>query len=145
MVLLLGGPDEAIERDVEAFIHLPELGGIARRELGGRHVLLLRGLDHFQTMFVGARQEEYILAVEPLKPRQRIGRDRLIGMANMRRPVRIRDRGRDVEGVVCRRRRRSCNMRGLIGGGTGPRLDFRDAFLGTCLTSGFHALANRRR
>ena len=39
MVLLLGGPDEAIERDVEAFIHLPELGGVARRELDGRHVL----------------------------------------------------------------------------------------------------------
>jgi hypothetical protein len=41
-------------------------------------------------VLVGAGEEEHILAVEPLKPRQRIGRDRLIGVADMRNAVRDR-------------------------------------------------------
>ena len=102
MVLLLGGPDEAIERDVQPFIHFPELGGITRGELRRGHVLLLRGLDHLQAVLVGAGQEEHILAVEPLEARQRIGRDRLIGVADMRQAVGIRDGGGDVESVSAR-------------------------------------------
>ncbi len=41
----------------------------------------------FQAVLVGAGQEEHVLAVEPLEARQRIGRDRLIGMADVRRAV----------------------------------------------------------
>ncbi len=61
------------------------------------------GLDHLQAVLVGAGQEEHVLAVEPLEARQRIGRDRLIGVADMRHAVRIGDRGRDVEDVFARR------------------------------------------
>ena len=59
-----------------------------------------RGLDHLQAVLVGAGQEEHVLAVKPLKSRQRIGRDRLIGVTDMRHPVRICDGGRDVERVA---------------------------------------------
>ena len=121
MMLLLGGADEAIEGDIQPLIHLLEPRGIARRQFHRRQVLLLRGLDHLQAVLVGAGQEEHVLAVEPLKARQRIGRDRLIGVADMRRAVRIGDRGRDVEGVPCRRCRRFCNARGLAGRGAGLR------------------------
>jgi hypothetical protein len=55
-------------------------------------------------MLIGAGQEEYILAVEPLEAGQRVGCDRLIGVTDMRIAVGIGDRGRDVEFL---RRRRS--------------------------------------
>ena len=61
---------------------------------------LCGGLHHLLAVLVGAGQEEHVLAVEPLKARQRVGRDRLIGVADMRRAVRIGDRGRDVVGVA---------------------------------------------
>src|SRR5581483_6643660 len=64
-----------------------------------RQLFSFRGLDHLQTLFVGAGQEEYVLAVEPLKARQRIGCNRFIGVADMRRAVGIGDGGRDVERV----------------------------------------------
>jgi len=53
-------------------------------------------------MFVGASQEENVLAVKPLEARQRVGRDRLIGMTDMGCAVRIRDRRGDVIDVSAR-------------------------------------------
>ena len=49
-------------------------------------------------MLVGAGQEEDVVAVEPHEAGDRVGRDRLIGVADMRRAVRIGDRGGDVIG-----------------------------------------------
>ena len=79
-------------------IHLLEARGVAGREFQRRQLFGFRGLDHLQAVLVGAGEEEHVLAVEPLKARQRVGRDRLIGVADMRHAVRIGDRGRDVEG-----------------------------------------------
>ena len=87
-MLLFGGADEAVERDVETLVHLLEPERIARRDFQRRQLFGLRGLDHLQAVLVGAGQEEHILAVEPLKARQRIGRDRLIGVTDMRHTVR---------------------------------------------------------
>ena len=39
-----------------------------------------------------------VVAVEPLEARDGVGRDRLVGVADMRRAVGIGDRGRDVIG-----------------------------------------------
>ena len=104
-MLLLRGADEAVERDVEALVHLLEAPRVAgRRAPAVGSPSASRGLHHLQAVLVGAGQEEHVLAVEPLKARQRIGRDRLIGVADMRHAVRIGDRGRDVEGVAARRR-----------------------------------------
>ena len=54
-------------------------------------------------MLVGAGQKEHILAIETLKARQRVGRDRFISVTDMRQAVRISDRSRDVEGDCDRR------------------------------------------
>ena len=60
----------------------------------------LGGLNHLQAVLVGAGQEKHVLAVEPLKSCQRIGRDRFIGVTDMRHAVRVGDGGRDVERVA---------------------------------------------
>src|ERR1700754_2222822 len=104
MMLLFRGADEAIEGEVGPLVHFFEAGGIAGRKLRRRQALALRGLDHLQPVLVGAGQEEHVLAVEPLEARQRIGCERLIGVADMRLAVGIGDRGRDVESVATRRR-----------------------------------------
>ena len=101
VVIRVGRPDEARELDVQTFIHLLEPRCVAIGEFGWRQPLALRGLDHLQTVLVGAGQEEHILAVEPLEARQRVGRDRLVGVADMRGTVRVCYRGGDVIGVSC--------------------------------------------
>ena len=103
-MLRFGGADETVEGDVETLVHGLEAAGVARRKILGRQPLGLRGLDHLQAVLVGAGQEEHVLAVEPRKTRQRIGRNRLIGVADMRLAVRIGDGGRDVEDVFARSR-----------------------------------------
>src|SRR4051812_27074115 len=96
----LGGAYETVERDVEPLVHRLEVAGIAGRELSWRQPLVLRGLDHLQAVLVGAGQEEHVLAVEPREARDGIGGNRLIGVADMRIAVRIRDGGGDVEGIA---------------------------------------------
>jgi hypothetical protein len=49
-------------------------------------------------MLVGAGQEEDVAAAQALEARDRVGRDRLIGVADMRPAIRIADCRRDVEG-----------------------------------------------
>ena len=99
------GADETVERDVEALVHLLEPQRVAGRDFHGRQVFSFGGLDHLQAVLVGAGEEKHVLAVEPRKARQRIGRDRLIGVADMRQAVRIGDGGGDVEDVSARRGR----------------------------------------
>ena len=57
---------------------------------------LRRGLLHLDAVLVGAGEEEHVVAVEPHEARDGVGRDRLVGVADMRRAVRIGDRGGDV-------------------------------------------------
>ena len=91
----LGGADETVERHVEPLVHFLETAGIARSEVSDAKSLALGGLHHLQAVLVGAGEEEHIFAVQPLKPRQRVGRDRLVGVPDMRNAVRIGDRGGD--------------------------------------------------
>ena len=140
MVLGLRGADEAVERHVEPLVHLLEPAGIARGEFGDAKPLALGGLHHLQAVLVGAGQEEHVLAVEPLKPRQRVGRDRLVGVADMRNAVRIGDRGGDEVGVALGSHRRL---------GRGSRLRARRGWLctfsyGGCLYGGVRFLRRYR-
>jgi hypothetical protein len=50
-------------------------------------------------MLVGAGEEKHVLAIEPLEARQRIGRDRFIGMADMGLAIWVSDGSRNVEDV----------------------------------------------
>ncbi len=61
---------------------------------------LRRGLQHLDAVLVGAGEEEHVAAVEPHEAGDRIGGDRFVGVADMRRAVRIGDRGGDVIGLA---------------------------------------------
>ena len=110
MVFFFRGADEAVVANVEDAVHVLELRGVARRQIGRRQAFLRRGLHHLLAVLVGAGEKEHVLAIEPLEARQGIGRDRLIGVADMRYAVGIGDRGRDVIGAagIVRRIRHDC-------------------------------------
>src|ERR1700744_5671666 len=117
MVLFFGGADKTVKRNIQPLIHLLEALRIARRHFHRLQPFGFCGLNHLQNLLVGAGHKEHVLAVEPLKARQRVGRDRLIGVTDMRHAVGIGDRGGDVEGVFSWRR---CCFR------SGRRRSFRD-------------------
>ena len=62
----------------------------------GGQALARGGLLDLLAVLVGAGEEKDVVAVEPHEARDRVGRDRLIGVADMRHAVRIGDRGGDV-------------------------------------------------
>ena len=66
-------------------------GDVAVGQLARRDALARGRLQHLDAVLVGAGQEEDVVAVEPLEAGDRVGRDRLIGMADMRRAIRIGD------------------------------------------------------
>src|SRR3546814_14905443 len=80
----LGRTDEAITRDIKPLIHLTEIGRHFFCERGGLDALLARGLRHLQAVLVGARQEEDVAAALALEAGDDVGRDRFIGMAELR-------------------------------------------------------------
>jgi hypothetical protein len=54
-------------------------------------------LLHLLTVLVHAGHEQSIITVEPFETRDRIGRNPLIGVPDMRRAIGIRNRGRDIK------------------------------------------------
>jgi len=102
VVTLLCGADEVVVRSIEQLRHRLEFTGIAVCKRLRSDAFGARRLLHLLAVFVSPRQEEDILAVEALVARHGIGRNQLVGMADMRLAVGIGDRGRDVEGgLVC--------------------------------------------
>src|ERR1700734_4479950 len=71
MVLFFGGADETVERNIQPLIHLLEALGMAGALFLGLGPFGFRGWDDFQAVLVGAGQKKNVLAVEPLKARQR--------------------------------------------------------------------------
>jgi hypothetical protein len=69
-----------------------------------RELLPARGLQHLHAVLVGAGEEEDVVAVEAHEAGDGVGRDRLVGMADMRRAVGIGDGGGEiVAGLVSHR------------------------------------------
>src|SRR5690606_37970802 len=68
---------------------------VALDKLLRRHVFARGRLHHFLAMLVSARHEENIVAVEALEARNRVRGDKLVSMADMRRAIRIGNRGCD--------------------------------------------------
>ncbi len=101
---LLGGADVVVVRALEPLHHGLEARDVAVGELAGLEPLASRRLVHLDAVLVGAGQEKDVVAVEPHEARDGVGGDHLIGVPDMRRPVGVRDRRRDVEmGLVCHR------------------------------------------
>ena len=117
-VPVFAGADEIVVGAAQKGRHRLELGRVPPGELGRADALLARALQHLDAVLVGARQEEHVVAVQPLEARQRVGRDELVGVADMRTTVRIGDRGGQVEafghGAVVKlrydRRRDPCDI-----------------------------------
>ena len=99
VVARLGGADEVVVRAIEHFHHGLEARHVALDKLARRQLLPGRGLQHLAAVLVGAGEEEHVIAVEPHEAGDGVGGDRLIGVADMRRAVRIRDRRGDVIGL----------------------------------------------
>jgi len=94
----LDGADEAIARDVQPGDHLPEIARHFVRQRARLDPAVARGLDHLEAMLVRAGLEAHVAAHLALVARDRVGGDRLIGMADMRAAIGIVDRSGDVEG-----------------------------------------------
>ena len=86
VVALLGGVDEVVVRAFEPLHHRLEQRHVAVAQLRARSSpRLRRGLLHLLAVLVGAGEEIDVVAVEPHEARDGVGRDRLIGVADMRR------------------------------------------------------------
>ena len=71
-------------RDVQRRGHVAEARRVAVGERARGEPSFMRGLLHLEAVLVGAGQEEHVLAVEALEARDGIGRDRLIGVTDVR-------------------------------------------------------------
>src|SRR5262249_17001876 len=60
-------------------------------QLAWAELLARRSLLHLLAVLVGAGQEQHVVAIEPHETGNRVGRDRLIGVADMRRAIRVGD------------------------------------------------------
>src|SRR5690348_8387900 len=91
---VLGRVDEVVVGAVEPFYHRFKARHIPVAQLARRQTLARRGLLHLLSVLVGAGKKIYIVAIKPHEARNGIGRDCLVGVADMRRPVRIGNRDR---------------------------------------------------
>ena len=80
----LGGAHHMVGAGVERGAHLVELRRVAVGQSLRREAFLRRGLLHLEAVLVRARDEEHVLAVEPLEAGDRVGGDALVGVADMR-------------------------------------------------------------
>ena len=86
--------DHSIDRRYRALVsgHLTAASGTVDAPLA-------RSPRHLEAVLVRPGEEEDLTSLHPVEARDRIGGDRLVGMADMRPSVRIADRRRDVEGL----------------------------------------------
>ncbi len=93
----LGRAHDIVGARVQHVAHRFELGGDAIDELLRRHAIARRGLLNFKAVLVHAGDEQGFAPVEAHESLDRIGRDALVGMADMRRAIGVRNRRGDIE------------------------------------------------
>src|SRR6185437_7025111 len=93
----LGRANDIIRHRIKSLPHGGELRRRAICQKLRRGGFARCGLLHLLAMLVHARDEQRVIAIEALEARDCIGRDPLIGMADMRRPIGIGNGGGDVE------------------------------------------------
>ncbi len=82
-----GRADEVVVGEIERGGHVAEARGIAVGEFARGDAFLQRGLLHLQPVFVGAGEEENVLAVEAFEAGDGVGRDGFVGVADVGRAV----------------------------------------------------------
>ena len=92
----LSGADECVVRAIESLDHGLEARNITFDELLWGKLLLRRGLQHFNAVLVGASEEEHLVTIEPHETGDRIGCDRLVCVADVRRAIRVGDGGGEI-------------------------------------------------
>ena len=102
LVARLGGADEIVIGAAEGLDHAAEDGRVLVGQFDRRDAFLFRRLLHLLAVFVRSGQEKNILAIVAGEASQHIGRDRGVGVADMRGAVGIENRRRDVEAFVGR-------------------------------------------
>ena len=100
----LGRPDEVVVRDVERPPRLDEALRRAVRPLLGRRVVGLGRLDDLGPVLVRAGHEPHVVPEQPVPARQRVGVDRRVRRADVRRVVDVVDRRGQVVGRHRRKR-----------------------------------------
>src|SRR5690242_17823803 len=95
----LRGTDKAVVRYVKSIAHTLEKTRHFIRKCARFDTLSACRLGHLEAVLVGAGLEAHVAATGSLEARDRVGGNCLIGVADVRRTVRVADRGRDVEGV----------------------------------------------
>ena len=96
MVALLRRPNELVVRAVEALNHRLEARDIAFDQIPRRELFFRRSLQHLHAMLVRAGEKEHLIPVKPHEPSYGIGRDRLIGVADMRWAIGVGNGRRNV-------------------------------------------------
>ena len=96
VVPLLGGADEIVVRAIHPLDHGAEARHVAIQQFARGQPFSRGGLLDLLAVLVGAGEKVNVVAVEPHETRDRVGRDRFIGVADMRHAVGIGNRGRDV-------------------------------------------------
>src|SRR5690606_37166871 len=93
----LAGADEVVVGDVERRPRLAEaLGGTVGPGTGG-HPVGLGGALNFESMLVGAGEEERLVTQQAVPAGDGVGHDRGVGVADVRGVVDVVDGGRHVE------------------------------------------------
>ncbi len=95
-VPVLGGADEVVERGAHFQRHVTKIRRHLVREGLRIEPGIRGGAFDLLPVLVRAGEEEHVVAVQPLEPRHHVGGDRCVSVADMRRPVHVIDRRRDV-------------------------------------------------
>jgi len=102
VILVDGGPDETVVRDLVRIAEALELGRVAIDERPRRDAERLRGVDVAVAVLVRPGQKEDIVPALPVEAGERIRTRLLIGVAQMGRPVDVVDGCREVELLAVR-------------------------------------------
>ena len=83
-VIIIGRADKLIVAYVHKLPYSLQLAGYAVDVFLRRNALLGGGVFDLETVFVGTRQEKYVIAAKAFETRERVGHNDLVRVADMR-------------------------------------------------------------
>src|SRR6185437_503418 len=103
--------DEPVVRYAEPLPHGLEVRRDVVDELLWRHAAIVRRLGHFLAVLIETGEKMHVVAAQAMIPRDGVGSDLLVRVANVRFAVRVIDRGGEVEPAHLRVPRRAIRLR----------------------------------